>query len=63
MSVQLVIIVLYFALTVPARMAVANKKEKADLARIRIASLMFGWTVVGWLWALYMAFAGRPAIE
>lgn len=39
----------------PAWLARQTKKDKWDMGLIRVASWLFGWTCVGWLWALYWA--------
>ena len=39
----------------PAWLARQTKKDKLDMVMIRCASWLFGWTGVGWLWALYWA--------
>jgi hypothetical protein len=40
----------------PLHFAGLNKKSKDDIAYIRIAGLAFGWTGVGWLLAMVLAF-------
>jgi hypothetical protein len=37
----------------PAYLAGVNGKDKHAVLLIRAASWLLGWTVVGWLWALY----------
>lgn len=39
----------------PSYLARQTKKDKYDIVKIRIASWLFGWTGVGWLWALWWA--------
>lgn len=39
----------------PAWLARQTKKDKLDMVMVRIASWLFGWTGIGWLWALYLA--------
>lgn len=39
----------------PAWLARQTKKAKWDMGMVRIGSWLFGWTGVGWLWALWMA--------
>ena len=39
----------------PAYMAVANDKSKYDKMRARMGSWMFGWSFVGWLFALFIS--------
>lgn len=38
----------------PAYLAAANEKSKYDTMRTRMASLMFGWSFVGWIFALFI---------
>ena len=47
--------VLVAIILAPAYLAAQAKKDKTTTARIRIASWLFGWTVVGWLVALIWA--------
>ena len=37
----------------PAYLAQQTKKDKTDMARIRIGSWLLGWSIIGWLWALF----------
>lgn len=39
----------------PAWLARQNKKKKLDMGIVRISSWLFGWTGVGWLFALFWA--------
>jgi hypothetical protein len=39
----------------PAWIARQNEKKPLDMARIRVASWVFGWSVIGWIWALIVA--------
>ena len=48
-------IVLGCIILTPAYIAVQTKKGKADAMRIRLASWLFGWTIIGWLLALVWA--------
>jgi len=48
----LVLVVIVLA---PAWLARQTKKDKWDMGLIRCASWLFGWTGVGWLWALWWA--------
>lgn len=47
--------ILIVILLAPAYLARQTKKKGLDMVMIRIASWLFGWTGVGWLWALYWA--------
>lgn len=49
------IIVLGCIILAPAYIAVQTKKGKTDAMRIRLASWVFGWTIIGWLLALFWA--------
>ena len=39
----------------PAYLAAANKREKYDSMRVRCGSWLFGWTIIGWLFALFIS--------
>lgn len=43
----------------PAWLAEKNKKDKLIVARVRASSWLFGWTVVGYLYGLYLAVASE----
>jgi len=47
-----ILIVVFFA---PAYLAQMNGKDKLSVVIVRISSWLFGWTGVGWLFALYWA--------
>ena len=47
-----VLICIIFA---PAHLAAINDCNKYDKMRVRCASLLFGWTIVGWVFALFLA--------
>ena len=61
MSMNIIIFVKYvIAITLvvailcaPAYLAQQTGKDKTDMARIRIGSWLLGWSVVGWIWALF----------
>ncbi len=40
---------------IPAYLAAANGRSKYDSMRARMGSLMFGWSFLGWLFALFIA--------
>lgn len=48
-------VVLVVIILAPAWLARQTKKDKWDMGMVRIASWLFGWTGVGWLWALWIA--------
>ena len=39
----------------PAWVARQNGKGKPDMHAIRLGSWIFGWSIIGWLWALFWA--------
>ena len=39
----------------PAWIARQNGKGKPDMQAVRLASWVFGWSIIGWFWALYWA--------
>ncbi len=39
----------------PAYLAAANKSEKYDSMRVRVGSWLFGWTIIGWFFALFVS--------
>lgn len=39
----------------PAYLAAANDKSKYDRMRTRMGSLMFGWSFIGWIFALFIS--------
>ena len=48
-------VLLFGVIMTPAWIARQNDKKPLDMARIRVASWVFGWSVIGWLWALLIA--------
>ena len=39
----------------PAWVARQNGKGKPDMHAVRLASWIFGWSIIGWLWSLFWA--------
>ena len=39
----------------PAWVARQNGKGKTDMHAVRLGSWIFGWSIIGWLWALFWA--------
>ncbi len=39
----------------PAWLARQTKKGKQDMILVRLGSWIFGWSGIGWLWALFFA--------
>lgn len=48
--------VIWLVFMMPAHFAGLNKKSAVEILYIRIAGLAFGWTGVGWLIAMILAF-------
>lgn len=49
----LAIILIAAIICAPAYLACQTKKDKTDTTRIRIGSWLLGWSVIGWIWALF----------
>jgi len=47
-----VFVCIFFA---PAYLAAANNRSKYDCMRTRMGSWMFGWTIIGWIFALFVS--------
>ncbi len=39
----------------PAWIARQNGRGKPDMHAVRLASWIFGWSIIGWLWSLFWA--------
>ena len=39
----------------PAYLAAANKSAKYDCMRTRVGSWLFGWSIIGWFFALFVS--------
>ncbi len=39
----------------PVYIACANNRSAYDLMRTRMGSWMFGWSIIGWLFALFVS--------
>lgn len=50
-----VIGILVCIILTPAYLACANNRSKYDLMRTRCGSWLFGWSFVGWLFALFVS--------
>ncbi|MBN1282059.1 MAG: hypothetical protein JW985_03770 [Alphaproteobacteria bacterium] len=48
----LIVVGIVFA---PAYLARVTGKGKYDMLLVRIFSWLFGWTGIGWLWALFIS--------
>lgn len=47
------ITILAVVILTPAWLARQTGKSKQDMILVRLASWIFGWTGIGWLWALF----------
>ena len=47
------ILIISIIVLAPAWLARQNKRSKQDNILIRLASWIFGWTGIGWLWSLF----------
>ena len=39
----------------PAYLAVVNDSSKYDRMRVRVGSWLFGWSIIGWFFALFVS--------
>ena len=39
----------------PAYLAIVNDSSKYDRMRVRVGSWLFGWSFIGWLFALFVS--------
>ena len=42
-------------LLTPVYLAAANSREKYDAMRVRSASWLFGWSIIGWIFTLFVS--------
>ncbi|MBO7644980.1 MAG: hypothetical protein J6S57_01585 [Alphaproteobacteria bacterium] len=49
------IILLICIILAPAYLAAVNECEKYDKMRVRCGVLLLGWTIIGWLFALFLS--------
>ena len=47
------IMILIAIVLAPAWLARQTGKSKQDMILVRLASWIFGWTGIGWLWSLF----------
>ena len=47
------ITILAVVILTPAWLARQTGKSKQDMILVRLASWIFGWTGIGWLWSLF----------
>lgn len=50
-----VVCILVCLMLTPAYLAAANEKSKYDNMRARVGSWLFGWSIVGWIFALFVS--------
>jgi len=49
------ILIIAVIVLAPAWLARQTGKNKQDMILVRLASWIFGWTGIGWLWSLFWA--------
>lgn len=49
------ILIIAIIVLAPAWLARQTGKNKQDMILVRLASWIFGWTGIGWLWSLFWA--------
>ena len=49
------ILIIAVIVLAPAWLARKTGKNKQDMILVRLASWIFGWTGIGWLWSLFWA--------
>lgn len=49
------IIIVFAIIMAPAWIARQNGKGKPKMHAVRLGSWIFGWSIIGWLWALFWA--------
>lgn len=63
MNINIIVLVKYIVCTIlimavvcaPAYLARQTKQDKTNMARIRIASWILGWSLIAWIWALFQS--------
>ena len=55
LKIVLIAFILICIILTPAYLAAINEKSKNDCMRVRCASWLFGWSIVGWLFALFIS--------
>ncbi|MBR2286280.1 MAG: hypothetical protein IJ866_02395 [Alphaproteobacteria bacterium] len=51
--VAIILVVAVFC--APAYLAGQTGRDKTDMTKIRVGSWLLGWSIIGWLWALFKA--------
>lgn len=49
------VILLIAIILAPAWIARQNGKGKPDMHAVRLASWVFGWSIIAWIWSLFWA--------
>jgi len=49
------VLLLLGVILAPSWIARQNGKGKPQMHAVRLGSWVFGWSIIGWLWALYWA--------
>ena len=49
------VILLIAIILAPAWVARQNGKGKPDMHAVRLASWVFGWSIIAWIWSLFWA--------
>ncbi len=49
------VILLIAIILAPAWIARQNDKGKPDMHAVRLASWVFGWSIIAWIWSLFWA--------
>ncbi|MBQ1997602.1 MAG: hypothetical protein II238_04085 [Alphaproteobacteria bacterium] len=49
------VLLLFVIILAPAWIARQNGKGKPDMHAVRLASWIFGWSLIAWVWSLFWA--------
>jgi hypothetical protein len=49
------VLLLFVIILAPAWIARQNGKGKPDMHAVRLASWIFGWSLIAWIWSLFWA--------
>jgi len=60
--IVLYLLILFGLAMIPPHLGGLNKKSTYNMARIKIACWAFGWTGIGYVYALYLAFVPEPRV-
>jgi hypothetical protein len=53
-------LIIWYISLLPLHFAGLNKKNNAHMLWIRLSGCFFGWTIIGWIIALFIAFMPNP---